>query len=73
MLWLVAASMIVSMTMGAACLFKFQLPVQFGYALMVSYAVFCVLAVTVVERSPKYYECTTWGVFDGHIDKSTCH
>eukprot|EP01043_Picozoa_sp_COSAG02_P119444 COSAG02_NODE_56111_length_287_cov_0.776596_1_plen_22_part_10 len=22
--------MIVSMTMGAACLFKFQLPVQFG-------------------------------------------
>jgi solute carrier family 24 (sodium/potassium/calcium exchanger), member 6 len=66
-------SMVVSMTMGAACLFKFQLPVQFGYALMVSYAVFCLLAVTVVQRSPKFYECTTWGVFDGHIDKPACH
>lgn len=66
-------SMVVSMTIGAACLFKFQLPVQFGYALMVSYAVFCLLAVTVVQRSPKFYECTTWGVFDGHIDKPACH
>ena len=60
-------SMIVSMTICAAGIFKYQLPVQFGYALMVSYAIFCLLAVTVVEGwvgSPRYYECTTWGVFD---------
>ena len=64
--------MIVSATMVAAAVFKFQLPVQFGYALMVSYAVFCLLAVTVLHGSPQFYECTTWGIFDGHVDLPTC-
>jgi hypothetical protein len=49
--------------MIAAAVFKFQLPVQFGYTLMISYAVFCLLAVWVLNASPTFFECTSGGLF----------